>query len=104
VFGEVGGIENVTLLSTTVPPHNHSLNAGLSTGTTTLPGPTLLTGNLAATDGDFYVHPTQPGFTAEVMNASTLPPQGGNLPHNNIQPSLGINYLIALVGIYPSRN
>src|SRR5579862_8605274 len=95
VIGEVGGVEGVTLLSNNVPGHTHTLNATTSMGTTSIPGPALLAGNLAATDGDFYVHPTQHGFTAEVMNQNALSGAGGSLPHNNIQPSMGINYLIA---------
>ncbi|MCP9769317.1 phage tail protein, partial [Lacihabitans sp. LS3-19] len=29
---------------------------------------------------------------------------GGNIPVNNMQPYLALNYIIALVGVYPSRN
>ncbi len=29
---------------------------------------------------------------------------GGGLPHNNLQPYLGMNYSIALTGVFPSRN
>jgi microcystin-dependent protein len=32
-----------------------------------------------------------------------IDPAGGGLPHNNVAPSLGLNYIIALSGIYPSR-
>ena len=38
----------------------------------------------------------------ESMAAGTL--QGGNQPFNNLQPSLGMNYIIAIVGNYPSRS
>ena len=39
-------------------------------------------------------------------NASqvTVGAAGGSQPHNNMQPYLGLNYIIALEGIYPSRN
>ena len=29
---------------------------------------------------------------------------GGSQPHNNMSPYTGLNYIIALEGIYPSRN
>jgi microcystin-dependent protein len=38
------------------------------------------------------------------MAAGTLSPAGGSSGHNNVQPSLTINYCIALMGIWPSRN
>ena len=28
---------------------------------------------------------------------------GGNLPHNNLQPYLVVNFVIALQGIFPQR-
>jgi microcystin-dependent protein len=104
VIGEMAGLENVTLIATTTPPHNHVFNASTSIGNTNVPGPTVLAGTTATTDGTFYADPNQTNFTRELMNAQAVSPQGGNLPHNNIQPSMGINYQIALVGIYPSRN
>jgi microcystin-dependent protein len=103
VIGEFAGQENVTLLTATTPPHNHMFNASTSFGNTNAPGPTVLAGTTASTDGAFYADPTQSGFTAEVMNAQAVSQQGGSLPHNNIQPSMGINYQIALVGLFPSR-
>jgi microcystin-dependent protein len=105
-MGEISGSESVTILSNNVPSHTHTLNASATQGTTNVPGPSLVTGTLAAapTDMGFYVHSTQTGYTAETMNVTALGLQGGNLPHNNIQPSMGINYLIALQGIFPSRS
>jgi microcystin-dependent protein len=104
VVGEYAGVENVTLLTSNVPPHTHTLNATLAQGTVNAPGPGLLAGNLASTDGAFYAHSNQTGFTPDVMAQGVLPPAGNNLPHNNIQPCMGINYIIALQGIYPSRS
>lgn len=37
------------------------------------------------------------------MRADALSPTGGSMPHNNMQPYLGVNFIIALQGIYPSR-
>jgi microcystin-dependent protein len=38
------------------------------------------------------------------MGAPTLAATGGNQPHNNIQPVLGINWIISLFGIFPTQN
>jgi microcystin-dependent protein len=38
------------------------------------------------------------------MYGQALKPEGGGQPHNNMQPYLGMNFIIALVGIYPSRS
>jgi microcystin-dependent protein len=103
-LGQTGGSEAVTLIQQTVPIHLHTLSATKALTTTTAPGPTVLTGSLNASDGEFYPVPTNIGFTATNMNAAAVTTQGGSQPHNNIQPTLAITYLIALNGIYPSRN
>ena len=38
------------------------------------------------------------------LNPNSIDPAGGNQAHNNMQPYLAMNYIIALVGIFPSRN
>ena len=38
------------------------------------------------------------------MSASALAPAGGDQAHPNIQPSIAINYCIALQGVFPARN
>jgi microcystin-dependent protein len=104
VIGEIGGSENVSLLSNNVPPHNHVFNASTTPTTTGAAGPTVMPGALKSTDGTFYTATGQAGLTLAQMNPGAVQPQGRSLPHNNIQPSMGINYIIALQGIFPSRN
>jgi microcystin-dependent protein len=38
------------------------------------------------------------------MDPSTCMPAGGGQPHNNLPPCLVLNFVIALTGIFPSRN
>jgi microcystin-dependent protein len=38
------------------------------------------------------------------MSSATLSTVGSNLPHDNMPPYLTLNFIIALTGIYPSRN
>ncbi|MCP9769323.1 phage tail protein, partial [Lacihabitans sp. LS3-19] len=50
------------------------------------------------------VLPYAPGAANQVAMGSTTGSDGGNIPVNNMQPYLALNYIIALVGVYPSRN
>jgi microcystin-dependent protein len=104
VVGENGGVENVGLLSNNMPPHNHVFNASTTPTTTGTAGPAVMPGALKAADGTFYTAPGQAGLSLVALNQGAVQPQGGSLPHNNIQPSMGINYIIALQGVFPSRN
>jgi microcystin-dependent protein len=103
VQGQTGGQESVSLTTGTAPAHNHPFNAATNATTTTTVGPTVLTGGLKVADGAFYTAPNQGGFTPVSMNAGAVSQMGGGLPHNNIQPTLAINYIIALFGIFPSQ-
>ena len=41
--------------------------------------------------------------SAVLMAPQGLPPAGGGLPHNNMQPYLTLNFCIALQGVFPPR-
>jgi microcystin-dependent protein len=103
VMGEVGGVENVALLPTNVPGHNHVFNASSSPTSTNTAGPTVLLGALQSADGVFYAPAGATGLQPLGLNPLAVGLAGNNLPHNNIQPSMGINYIICLSGIFPSR-
>lgn len=94
-LGEVSGERNHTLIVTEIPQHNHTTVTTSDRGTTDRPGSGVLLarGNaLAAPSSPVALAPQSIGFT------------GGSQPHNNMQPYLGMNYIIALEGIFPSRN
>jgi microcystin-dependent protein len=38
------------------------------------------------------------------LNVGAVAPSGGGQPHNNLQPFLVLNFIIALQGIYPARS
>jgi microcystin-dependent protein len=106
VMGEIGGLDNVTLQAANTPSHGHVFNgAGTINKTSTdTAGPTVLLGPVGAASRDtFYAPATASGLTPQLLNPLAVGSVGGNLPHNNIQPSMGINYIIALQGIFPSR-
>lgn len=97
VIGQAGGQETVTLLQSQIPSHNHLLAATSAAGNSTNP-----TGNFWAAQPALLQY--EATGTASNMKATALGQAGGNQPHPNIQPYLAINYLIALEGIFPSRN
>jgi microcystin-dependent protein len=101
-IGETAGTETVTLTTQQIPNHNHPLLATNS-------GPSNPAVNaIPATAAS----PTQPGlqiYGAAAGGPTTLHPNtlaltGNNLPHNNMQPFLCINFIIALFGIFPQQS
>jgi microcystin-dependent protein len=101
-IGQRGGVENVTLTMPELPEHEHNLVANAGAANVDIPG--------GAVPADTS-HPTDPlanhsyrdnAFTDELM--STTNPTGGSQAHSNMMPYLCVNYIIALLGIYPSRN
>lgn len=97
--GESGGSEIVTLVTSEMPYHSHALMATTSTPTASTPEANLLA-TLPTDKADF----TPPSLANCYLNPAVVGPTGGSTPHNNMQPTLVLNFSIALVGIFPSRN
>ena len=103
-LGEQAGTETVTLLATQMPIHNHSIN-GVATGLANNANPTGNAPGIGAVASDSApVNMYNSGAPAAAMNPNVCGKAGGSQPHNNIQPYLGMNYIICLFGIFPSRN
>jgi microcystin-dependent protein len=102
VLGERAGSQNATILTSNLPAHTHTLNGSTSAGTQPLP-----TGNALAS-----VQDSQGGQSTAYINAAANTPMvatsigttGGNLPLSIQNPYLGLNFIIATQGIFPSRN
>lgn len=91
-LGESGGVETVTLTTAQIPSHSHEAQATLESD---ISGPKLL----GTTRENSY------GIGSPVdMSADTLQSTGASQPHNNMQPYLTLSFIIALVGVFPSRN
>ena len=106
VMGETGGVENVTLLSTQMPLHNHGFLGTTTPADTEKVTPGVV---LAQTKRQGGVTPGDPFYAPSDANNTTLNPNsisfvGNGLSHVNIQPYLTVNWCIALRGIYPARN
>jgi microcystin-dependent protein len=98
--GETGGAQNITLLATEVPPHNHTLNTDGGRGTLSTPGGNSFVDGKEA-PGSIYSATTTPAVN---MSTSAVSLYGGSQPHNNLMPYLVLNWVIALQGIFPSRS
>jgi microcystin-dependent protein len=105
VIGEQAGSENVTILQTTTPAHNHVVNATTDIGNLT--GPSEKAIPAEPTDGTnpgtLYVVPPNT-ITPVAMAPQAVTLTGGSQPHTNMMPTLCITFIIALQGIFPSRN
>jgi microcystin-dependent protein len=91
-LGQNGGTETVTLSAAQMPAHTHPQPATNGQQTTNRPNNAL---------------PARGGAYANESDGSALHPPasaGGGQPHDNRSPYLTLNYIIALEGIYPSRN
>lgn len=97
-LGEAGGTENVTLLVSNMPAHNHLLNVSTAAGTVSSPQNALL-GNTGALDKEYVTSAAN-----AQMSPAAISPAGSSIPFSIVQPYLAINYIIALQGIFPSRN
>lgn len=104
--GMVSGETTVTLTTAQMPTHNHSIQASSNDGAGR---GASATNNVFATNKLPPDNPklifTTAGTNAVPLSLSTnIVDIGGGQPHNNMQPYLVINYLIALNGVFPSRN
>ena len=98
-LGQRGGSETVTLTEAQMAQHTHSLMASANPGDLNAPGSDR---TLARSSGGFAYQ--QSAANLAQMNASSLSTVGGSQAHNNLQPFLTMNFIIALVGLYPSRS
>ncbi len=105
--GSKGGAQTVQLIQSQLPSHTHS--------TSSVAKATSDQADTSAAGGEvFAVSPDgaswAPGASTsknKMKNGTanvTINTTGGSQEHNNLSPYLGIRYIIALVGVYPSRS
>jgi microcystin-dependent protein len=99
--GETGGEFTVKLQTGQLPIHNHAVTCITAAGSQDSPA-----NNVWAADGSgrgsppLYAVPSNPVN----MNQAAVQFAGGNSPHNNLPPYLTVYFVIAMQGIFPSRN
>lgn len=97
VLGQTGGVETVTLVTNQIPAHTHTMLASTATA-----AQANATGNVLGASAQALLYYVAPANLP--MAAQAGPTGGGGTPHDNMQPYLCVNYIIALEGIFPSQN
>ncbi len=93
VIGEFAGSETVSLNVLQLPAHvHHEVGNGSATASPA--------GNVLANPSGNAIFTTDPPSTPLAGNM----PQGGSLPHNNLQPFVCVTYIISAFGIFPSQS
>jgi microcystin-dependent protein len=102
--GQISGTENVTLTTDQLPMHNHGIQASKTAGTkrVEIPSGKLFGVNTAAPVDAIFA--SMAGTQTALALATNIAPIGGTSSHNNMQPFLVINYVIALIGVFPTRS
>ena len=96
VIGQKAGTETVTLITSNLPAHAHTI--GANSGDAQNPSPT---GNTFAASSSIEPYET----SATGTSGPILGPNGGAAqPHQNLMPYLTMNYIISLFGIFPSQS
>jgi microcystin-dependent protein len=101
--GERAGEASHALAAGEIPPHNH-----LARATDATPAGMTQAGNLLSPTGGGR-QPLTPygdpdGSALTPLAAASIGNTGSGGGHNNMQPSLALNFVIALQGLFPSRN
>ena len=93
------GVERVTLNVAQMPDHTHAFKASTDLATSS---------NLSKDQVDSFAQATGLVYTAPAnlteLSEQTCTAEGGGQSHENCQPTLAVNFSIALKGIFPSRN
>jgi microcystin-dependent protein len=98
VLAETGGVESVTLTLAQIPQHAHLVNCSAADASSRTPAATSAFGTEFSKATNLYAS----GTPDAAMMAQSCSTAGGNQPHNNMQPSLAVNFIISLYGIFPS--
>ena len=107
--GQVGGEVAHTLLITETPAHNHTLNADATTAAasnsiTPAAGNAIgQTVGVPSQGSSFAVNIYSSGAVNAVMAPATVGNTGGSQAHENRQPFLVLNFIVALQGVFPSQ-
>lgn len=103
-MGQPGGVEGVTLQISQMPAHSHGVTVDATLGSTSAPSGANLAQTESGGDAPFNSFTTGNPTNSVQLSSGTIAPQGGSQPHENRQPYLTVNFIIALEGIFPPRS
>jgi microcystin-dependent protein len=98
-LGQEGGAETVTLTVNNLPPHNHAALAAGPAGNSN-----DAIGNIWADDAGVSAATYSSAPATGTMRGDAIGNTGSGQAFLNVQPYQVINFIIALQGIFPSRN
>lgn len=98
--GQVGGQETHTLITSEMTAHNHFVQGSTTAGDQANPANNILAQSTPAA----FQRYTTTTSSSTTLQPGTITNSGGSQPHVNLQPYLVLNFIIALTGIFPSRN
>ncbi len=103
LLGQSGGSATTTLNITNLPSHDHDhrLRGSTSIGDTSSPGGAVPAVNQLTRYGIYQTGAPDTDMSTEAITAA---PVGAGQAFNNMPPYQAVNYIIALVGLFPSRN
>jgi microcystin-dependent protein len=99
VMGQRAGNETVTVLTSQLPPHGHTVGVGGSAATNS-----PLNSRLGSTTTGSEIYAPSGGTLVQAAPQEIPSSGGGNQPHNNMMPFLTVSFIISLFGIFPSQN
>lgn len=108
VIGQTGGEENHTVLVAEMPAHSHPVYASTGNATSITAGPTMLYATLVpntpAGITGLYTTAVPPAVTAVQFDTQkAVSATGGSQPHNNMMTTTAISFIMATLGMYPTR-
>ncbi|KZM49024.1 tail fiber protein [Labrenzia sp. OB1] len=100
LLGERVGGETVTLSESQIPSHTHTVRASSTSGGIDTPSTNTSFGR----SGSDRVYHSDTSSNVVDMSYEAMAVTGGGQAHTNLQPYLAMNFIIALLGTYPSRS
>jgi microcystin-dependent protein len=94
-IGQAAGVESVTLTSSQIPAHSHSVVAAGVQGTDNSPSNRVLA---VSQNTKLYVD----DVTDTTLDAQSVGATGGSQPHENFQPYVAVSFIISLFGLFPT--
>ena len=98
-LGQKGGTETVTLAATQIPSHTHRARCLKAVGTTNIAENNFWSKDAGSGSATYHAGPADANMAAGAIGNT-----GGSQAHANIQTFQVVNFIIALVGTFPSRN